>query len=136
MKLKTQEALVHLMVIVSASDRDMTDVELARIGAIIRTLPVFRDFDQGRTLAVAQDCQRLLLEDAGLEGILNAIRDALTPELRETAYAVAVDVAAVDLSVGPEESRILDIIRERFQIDRLAAAAIERAAAIRHRIAR
>ncbi|TGR90010.1 Tellurite resistance protein TerB, partial [bacterium M00.F.Ca.ET.191.01.1.1] len=30
--LTTHEALIYLMVITSASDRDMTDVELARIG--------------------------------------------------------------------------------------------------------
>lgn len=128
-----QEAMIYLMVIMSASDRDMRDSELARIGAIIRTLPVFHGFDQARTLAVAQQCQRLLQEEAGLAGILATVRDALPQELRETAYALAVDVAAADLSVGREESRMLDIIRERFELDALAVAAIERAASIRHR---
>ena len=129
----SQEALVYLMVIMSASDRDMGDEELARIGAIVRTLPVFREFDQTQTLLVAQACQRLLQEEAGLEGVLSLVRSALTDELRETAYALAVDVAAVDLSVREEETRILDILKDRFGIDPLAAAAIERAAAIRHR---
>lgn len=128
-----QEALIHLMVIMSASDREMRDEELARIGAVVRTLPVFRGFDQARTLAVAQECQRLLQEDAGLNGLLVAIRESLTPELRETAYALAVDVAAADLAVGKEEERMLDIVKSRFDIDPLAVAAIERAASIRHR---
>jgi tellurite resistance protein len=130
-----QEALIYLMVIVSASDRDMGDEELARIGAIVRTLPVFRGFEQAHTLKVAQKCQQLLQQDAGLEGVLAAIGQALTPELRETAYALAVDVAAADLAVGAEETRMLDIVRDRFGIDALAAAAIERAASIRHRTA-
>lgn len=130
-----QEALIYLMVIVSASDRDMGDDELARIGAIVRTLPVFRGFEQSRTLQVAQKCQQLLQQDAGLEGVLAAIGRALTPELRETAYALAVDVAAADLDVGAEESRMLDIVRDRFGVDALAVAAIERAASIRHRTA-
>lgn len=130
-----QEALIYLMVIVSASDRDMGDEELARIGAIVRTLPVFRGFEQARTLQVAQKCQQLLQQDAGLEGVLASIGQALTPELRETAYALAVDVAAADLAVGAEESRMLDIVQERFGVDALAVAAIERAASIRHRTA-
>lgn len=129
-----QEALVYLMVIMSASDRDMGDEELARIGAIVRTLPVFNGFDQARTLAVAQDCQRLLQQESGLGGALTLIRAALSEEMRETAYALAVDVAAADLSVGAEETRLLDIVRDRFALDPLAVAAIERAAAIRHRI--
>lgn len=128
-----QEALVYLMVIMSASDRDMGDDELARIGAIVRTLPVFRGFDQAQTLLVAQACQRLLQEEDGFEQVLSQVRSALSPELRETAYALAVDVAAADLSVREEETRILDIIRDRFGLDPLAVAAIERAAAIRHR---
>lgn len=132
-KPSAQEALVYLMVIMSASDREMSDDELARIGAIVRTLPVFRNFDQARTLDVAQQCQRLLQEDAGLNGLLVTIRESLSPELRETAYALAVDIAAADLAVGMEEARMLDIVRARFDIGPDSVAAIERAAAIRHR---
>lgn len=128
-----QEALVYLMVIMSAADRDMGDEELARIGAIVRTLPVFRGFDQSRTLAVAQDCQQLLQKESGLGGALTLIKAALSDELQETAYALAVDVAAADLSVREEETRVLDIVRDRFDLDPLTIAAIERAAAIRHR---
>lgn len=128
-----QEALVYLMVILSASDRDMGDEELARIGAIVRTLPAFRGFEQARTLAVAQECQLLLQEEAGLAGVLDLITEALSPELRETAYALAVDVACADLTVKLEEDRILELLRERFDLDRGTGLAIERAARIRHR---
>lgn len=128
-----QEALVYLMVIMSASDRDMEDKELARIGAIIRTLPVFDGFPQARTLEVAQQCQELLQKEAGLGGALTLIKSALNDELCETAYALAVDVAAADMSVKEEETRVLDIVRERFAIDPLVVAAIESSAAIRHR---
>lgn len=128
-----QEALVYLMVIMSASDRDMEDKELARIGAIIRTLPVFDGFPQARTLEVAQQCQELLQKEAGLGGALTLIKSALSDELCETAYALAVDVAAADMSVKEEETRVLDIVRERFAIDPLVVAAIESSAAIRHR---
>lgn len=128
-----QEALIYLMVIMSASDRDMRDEELARIGAIVRTLPVFRGFDEDRTIDVAQRCQQLLQREPGLEGMLSTIRDALPQALRETAYALAVDVAAADLSVGAEETRLLDLVSARLDLDPLAVAAIERAASIRHR---
>lgn len=128
-----QEALVYIMVIVSASDRNMRDEELARIGAIIRTLPAFADFPQSRTLEAAQDCQKLLHEEAGLEGVLAMISNALSPEMRETAYALAVDVASADHSVALEELRILDILRSKLAIDDAAVGAIDRAASIRHR---
>ena len=128
-----QEALVYLMVILSASDRDMGDEELARIGAIVRTLPAFHGFEQARTLAVAQDCQRLLHEEAGFSGVLDLIAETLSPELRETAYALAIDVAAADLDVRLEEDRVLELVRRRFDLERGTVLAIERAARIRHR---
>ena len=128
-----QEAMIYLMVIMSASDREMRDAELARIGAVVRLLPIFHGFEQSRTLTVAQECQRLLQQEGGFAAILAMIRDVLPQELRETAYALAVDVAAADLSVRSEETRVLDIVRQRFEIDALAVAAIERAASIRHR---
>ena len=128
-----QEALVYLMVILSASDRDMGDEELARIGAIVRTLPAFHGFEQARTLAVAQDCQLLLQEEAGFAGVLDLIAETLSPELRETGYALAVDIAAADLDIKLEEDRVLQLIRERFDIERGTGLAIERAARIRHR---
>jgi tellurite resistance protein len=133
--LSIQHALIHTMVVVSASDRDMGDAELARIGAIVRTLPVFTGFEHASTLEVAQDCQQRLQADGGFERLLDDIRDALSEGLRETAYALAVDVATVDRTLKPEEARILDIIRAHLGIERPAASAIERAAAIRHRIA-
>lgn len=128
-----QEALVYLMVILSASDRDMGDEELARIGAIVRTLPAFHGFAQSRTLAVAQDCQLLLQEEAGFAGVLDLIAETLSPELRETGYALAVDIAAADLDIKLEEDRVLQLVRERFDIERGTGLAIERAARIRHR---
>jgi hypothetical protein len=82
---------------------------------------------------VAQDCQLLLQEEAGLAGVLDLIAEALPPELRETAYALAVDIAAADLDVRLEEDRLLELIRRRFGLDRAAVLAIERAAGIRHR---
>src|SRR5690606_2844728 len=117
-----------LMVILSASDRDMGDEELARIGAIVRTLPAFDGFAQARTLAVAQDCQRLLQEEGGFAAVLDLIAETLSPELRETAYALAAD-----LDVRLEEDRVLELVRNRFGLERGTVLAIERAAGIRHR---
>lgn len=127
------EALIYLMVIMSAADRDMTDSELAQIGNVIRTLPVFQDFDETRIIEVARQCQERLQEEDGMESILRDARDILPPKLHETAYALAVEVAAADLHVEPEELRMLQIIRGRLQVEPLVSAAIDRAAIARHR---
>ncbi|TPK67656.1 Tellurite resistance protein TerB [Mesorhizobium sp. B2-4-19] len=127
------EALIYLMVITSASDRDMTDVELARIGDVVRSWPVFEDFKQDRLVPVAQACQKLLQEKDGLEGVLAQIAEALPERLRDTAYAAAFEVAAVDLEMRMEEVRVLQLIRRKLDLDTLTVAAIGRAAKARLR---
>jgi tellurite resistance protein len=125
-------ALIFVMVLVSAADREMTDSELATMGELVRYLPVFRGFDHTRTAQVAGECAELLSDEDGLDKALDVIDTALPPKLRETAYAVACDVAAADNTVSQEESRLLELLRFRLDIDRLHAAAIERAARARH----
>lgn len=128
-----QEALIYLMVVISAADRDMTDAELGRIGSVIRTLPVFHGFDQNRIIDVARECQQMLQQENGPERVLDLVRDAVPVSLHDTAYALAVEVAAADLHVEPEEKRMLQIVRSRLDLEPLVAVAIERAARARHR---
>lgn len=125
-------ALIYVMVVVSASDRAMHDRELKRIGSIIKNLPIFIDFSEDRLIATAQDCQLVLDSDEGLETVLGLVTTSLPSTLRETAYALAAEVAAADVVVRPEELRILQILRNRLAIDRLVAAAIERTVTARH----
>lgn len=124
-------ALIYTMVLVSAADREMTDRELRLIGEIIRVLPIFEDFPEDTLPQVSAGCAKILGETNGLEKVFASIQAALTPKLRETAYALACDVAAADGQVNEEELLVLEMIRHRLNIERLAAAAIERGARAR-----
>jgi tellurite resistance protein len=120
------------MVLVSASDREMTDAELHRMGETVSYLPIFRDYDRNRIPATAAQCAELLGDEDGLDKILETIKINLPPKLRETAYAIACDVASVDGYLTQEELRLLQMIRDRLEIGRLPAAAIERGARARN----
>jgi tellurite resistance protein len=124
-------ALIYTMVIVSAADRELPDAELRIIGDIVDDLPVFRDFDQGDLPKVLNDCTELIGRENGLEETLAAIKAALPAKLRETAYTIACDLVAADGEASQEELRILELIRHRLNLERLVAAAIERAAKAR-----
>lgn len=125
-------ALIYTMVLVSAADGEMTDAELAAIGDIVRTLPVFKDYDSETLTQVAEDCADLLSADDGLETVLDMIALALPERLRETAYVLACNVAAADLSADQEELRLLEMLRHHLKIQRLVTVAIERAARARY----
>ena len=125
-------ALIYIMVVMAAADSEMTDNEIMMIGQIIRSLPVFREYDEDQLPKAAEDCAEILGEDGGLDTIIGLAREAL-PEggLRETAYVLACDVAAADGRVSQEEIRLLEILRHGLSVGRLPAAAIERAARAR-----
>lgn len=128
-------ALVYLMVVVAASDGNVGEKELRAIGDIVRTLPVFRDFDQHRMPAVSQECAAILQEPEGLDAVLGLIGDAVPDALRETAYWLALEVALSDRQVRLEEVRIVELLRRTLRIEHLVAAALERAADARYRAA-
>ncbi len=127
------EALVHLMVTVSMADRTMSESEIGEIGLLVETLPVFDGFDRARLGDIATETAKILESSEGLVRIIERAKSALPDKLLETAYALAVEVAAVDLVAGQEELRFLEMIRDAFDLDPLVTAAIERSARVRYR---
>jgi tellurite resistance protein len=127
-------ALIFTMVLISAAEGEMTDAELDMIGRQVRYLPIFRDFDHQRLTEVGRDCADLLRHEDGLDVAADMIAEALPQPLRETAYAIACDVAAADGLLAKAELEVLALLRRRLNLDRLVAAAIERAAYARHTI--
>ena len=130
--LSAQDALVALMVTVSASDEVIRTSELVTIQKIVNHMPVFGDYDADRTAGVSTMVFDLLTEEDGLDALFGLIRETLPEKLYETAYALSCDVAAADGNLQETELRMLAEIRYEFKIDRLAAAAIERGARARH----
>jgi hypothetical protein len=123
------------MVMVAAADNNMADSELHIIGDVVNHLPVFAEYDQKRLTKDLKDCASLLGRDTGLEEALKSVKTALPAKLRETAYALACDVAAAGAASGKELNqetlRLLELLRHRLAVERLTAAAIERGARAR-----
>lgn len=132
LSLTPQDALVALMIAVSASDEDIRTAELVKINSAVNNLPVFANYDVDRFNVVVQTVFDLFEQEDGLDALFGLIRTALPERLFETSYALACDVAAADGKLGEAELRLLEEIRYELNIDRLHAAAIERGARARH----
>lgn len=128
------DALVAVMVAVSASDETMRTSELLAIERMVDHTPVFASYDAGRIRAVAHTVFSLFEEEDGLDALFGLIRAAVPERLFDTAYALACDVAAADGRLSEGEWQMLSEIREQLEIDRLHAAAIELSAVTRHRV--
>ncbi|OZA14182.1 MAG: 2-dehydro-3-deoxyphosphooctonate aldolase [Rhodobacterales bacterium 17-64-5] len=126
------DALIAVMIAVSASDEQMRTTELVAIQRIVAHLPVFAGYDNDRIRVIAQTVFDLFEEEDGLAALFGLIRDALPERLNETAYALACDVASADGTLREVELRMLEEVREELAIDRLHAAAIEWGARVRH----
>jgi len=129
-----QDALVAIMVTVSVSDETIRTSELVAIERQVNHLPIFADYDMDATREVAETVYKLMAEEDGLDTLFAMVRDALPERLWETAYALACDVAAADGTARQGELRLLEELRHELDIDRLHAAAIERAARARHMV--
>jgi len=132
LSLTPQDALVAMMIAISASDEDIRTAELVKINAAVNHLPIFASYDLDRMNGVAQMVFDLFEQEDGLDALFGLVREALPERLYETAYALACDVAAADGTLEETELRLLEEIRYELEIDRLHAAAIERGARARH----
>ena len=130
--LSPQDALIAVMIATSAADETMTPSEFKEISSIVDLLPVFSGYDKDRISQVGGLVSDLFTEEDGLDALLGLVEAALPDHLRETAYALACDVAAADGRVAMSELRLLEELRHELNVGRLASAAIERGSRARH----
>ena len=133
MTLSAQDALIYLMVVAATSDAKVSDRELEAIGGLVARLPVFESFNRDSLGEVAAEAIDLIKDSSSLDKVLEMILAAVPARLHDTAYALAVEVAAVDLRLEQEELRLLEMIRDGLNLDGLIAAAIEASARARLR---
>jgi tellurite resistance protein len=130
--LSPQDALIAIMLALSAADETIRTAELVQIANIVENLPVFAAYEQERMSQMGQMVLGLVEQEDGLDQLFALVRRFLPERLWETAYALACDVAAADGRITGQEARMLEEIREELAIDRLHAAAIERGARARY----
>lgn len=134
MPLSVQDALVQIMVVTASADASASARELGLIASLIGRAPVFAGYDEARIAEVANATVDAV-NGGGLDAVLDEAVAALPERLHDTAYALAVEVAVVDLHLPQEELRLLEMVRDRLAADRLTTAAIEAAARARMRTA-
>ena len=131
--LTVHEALIHLMVIAASSDAKVSDRELEIISRLVTRSPVFDTFDRTQLGQVAAHAIDLIKDSSNLDKVIAMVLEGVPERLHDTAYALAVEVASVDLRLEQEELRFLEMIRDGLNLDGLVAAAIEASARARLR---
>jgi hypothetical protein len=133
MPLSTQDGLIYLMVISASSDEKVSDRELSMIQALVGRLPVFDGYDRSHLAETARNCLDLVKDSHSFDRVIEMVLGAIPEGLHDTAYALAVEVAAVDRRLEQQELRLLEVLREELKVDALVSAAIEASARARLR---
>ena len=133
--LSPPEALVYTMVAAAESDHEIADAEIDLIGDLGNHLPIFRTMDRAALTRVATACSKALAGTGGREKVFRMVREALPRQLRETAYALACDVIAIDRRLQRSELHTLEWLRAELEVDPAMARAIERVAEVRFQAA-
>ncbi|MBB5516698.1 tellurite resistance protein [Rubricella aquisinus] len=127
------DALVAVMIATSAADEQLSDKELRTIEQLVSVLPAFKGYDTERIPVVFQVVFDIFDDIDGIDALIGLVKQSLPAKLNETAYALACDIAAADGKLEASELRLLQMLRQDLEVDRLTAAAIERGASARHR---
>ncbi|MDY8109577.1 tellurite resistance TerB family protein [Fulvimarina sp. 2208YS6-2-32] len=128
-----QDALIQLMLAAAAADGSISDKELREVDELMSFLPVFDGFDRARLAGIADQNATLLSSDDGIDAIIANVTAKVPVRLYETAYALAVEVISADVRATQAELRLLEMLRDAFDMDRLTAGAIEHSARVRYR---
>ena len=108
------EALIYAMVTLAAADQAMTDNELMKIGDIVKTLPVFRDFDSERLVKAAEACGAILQKEDGLDLILDRKTGGWSGDISSPDTAAVITSTHSNYLSGSASARVINFAL-RFQ---------------------
>lgn len=125
-------AVMSVAVLATAADGHWSKKEIERLRMMAYLQPLFRDIPSVEKFIGSRAAD---LRTVGPKVLLEDCRKALTPRLRETAYAWAVELVHVDGVVLSKEHDFLQELAAKFAIPGPLARKLQTAAAIRRRTA-
>jgi len=125
-------AFIAIPLAMSAIDGNIDEKEMECVGTYIERMRIFKNYDNEQ---IATMFSKLLniLEQKGLANLLKAAKMKLPYQLRETAFASAVDVAFADGVLEEHEKKLLKDLYKFLEVHEKTATMIIKVAAIRNR---
>lgn len=130
LELSPAMAVMSVAVLAMAADDYWSNREIERLRLMARSQPLFRDVPSVEKFITDRMAD---LRAVGAKVLLEDCRKALTPSLRETAYAWAVELIQADGSIVASERAFLKMLAAKFAIPDALARNIHAIAVIRRR---
>jgi tellurite resistance protein len=113
--LTKQEGIVAVMLAIAAADGHISDEEIEDLISRLRRLQLFSGLTDDQLIAAANKPFDLLRK-GGPDELIRSASPALPQQLRESAFAIAVDLAFSDGSVADEEKQLIEKLQHEFGI--------------------
>ncbi len=116
----------------SAVDGKIDETEMECVGTYLERMRIFKDYDNDQIAAMFSSLLEIL-DHKGVIDLVKAAKIKLPGELRETAFACAVDVAFADGQLTDGEKQLLKELYRFLEVPEKIASMIIKVAMIRNR---
>lgn len=123
--LSTREAVATVLYLMAASDGEISAEEKEQFVAISNRMQLFRKQTTHEFNEMIEKINALL-NTGGFDDTLSKAAAIIPPDLRQTAFALAVDLAFADGTIEDSEKDFLDVVQTSLEVsDDLAIKIIE-----------
>lgn len=131
-QLTVPEAFLGIALAVAAADGHISQSEIEGIISYLRRMQMFQGFS-GQQFSNMFDKLLTVAKRQGPSALVKMSKDVLSRELRETAFACAVDIALADGSVEEEEKNLLTEMQQVLEIPENIAVTVIQVMIIKNR---
>ncbi|MFW9853692.1 MAG: tellurite resistance TerB family protein [Candidatus Thorarchaeota archaeon] len=125
LKLSTEEAFLGIALSSVAADDVINQVEINSMIHTLGRMRAFRRFHPNQVVDMLNRFQNIIRRE-GIGTIVDSAKNSLDHNLKETAFAVAVDIVLADGIVDTKEKEFLERLQESLDIsDNLAKKIVE-----------
>jgi tellurite resistance protein len=130
--LNKQECFLAIALAISAADGHISQSEVEGIVAYLRRMRMFESTN-GNQMVSMFDKLVGIIRRQGVESLVQLAREGLPTELRETAFACAVDIAFADGVVDDSEKKLIDELQKILEVPENIALTIVQVMMIKNR---
>lgn len=127
-----QEGMAGILLLMIAADGEISQEELVGFFTTCARMKLFSGVSQSQFNGMLKKISNVLRKQ-GAEAVLSKAAEPLTPEQKETAFALATDMAFADGSVQPQEKVLLEKIQKQLGVSDALAMKIVEVIMIRNR---
>ena len=132
-KLTQQEAFAGIAVAIAGADGSIAVSEWDGIVNYIRRLRIYDNFS-GPAFDKLFDKLFKILKNKGVGALVNSSAEALTDDLKLTAFACAVDIALADGVIEDEEKNVINELAQALEIPEKTAVSIIEVMIIKNKV--